>query len=193
MLRGSSDLVLLAVGANEALARDASGSAGSFGLHMRPSGADFDALVARAARVAGCEDQARAAELWQTASALSLRCRTPSTHVLTRRAFTLLANDPELGRGTLAKYAQCHPTELSRHFHRDVGITLVRYRTRLRLLSLMRTMDTGANNLVRAALSAGFGSYSQCHRAFVAELGCSPSAFFSGDLRRGMESRFEPA
>lgn len=194
MLHGSSDLVLLAVGAKQAFGTATPSE--RFGscppLLVRPSKLDFESLVARAEKVAGCADEARATELWHLASALAVRCRTAPTHVATRRALTLIANDLELRRGALAKYAQCHPTELSRHFHRDTGVTLVRYRTRLRLLALIRLMDAGAGNLARAALLAGFGSYSQCHRVFSAELGCSPRDFFAGELRTAMESRFEP-
>jgi AraC-like DNA-binding protein len=119
-------------------------------------------------------------------------CRRRSLHVLTRRALNILATELDLGRAALAKQLRCHPTELSRHFHSDMGVTLVRYRTRLRLLSFIREVDVTARNFVDAALLAGFGSYSQCHRAFGAELGCSPSEFFQGAVREAMENRFTP-
>ncbi len=191
MLQSSSDLVLFAVGAKQALGADTARVHSA--LQARPRERDFAALAVRAEALAGCADGARAAELWHMACALALRYPASPTHVLTRRALALVRDDLELGRAALAKHAQCHPTELSRHFHRDVGVTLVRYRTRLRLMSLIRSMDAGAGNLVRAALLAGFGSYSQFHRAFRAELSCSPREFFSGNLRLEMENYFEPA
>lgn len=196
MLHGSSELVLLAVGAQRDLVCAGSDARCSTTapLHVRPRAHDFQALVTYAEKVAGCADESRAAELWQMAAALAARSDsypTGATHVLTRRALALLADDRESSRSALAKRAQCHPSELSRHFHHDLGVTLVRYRTRLRILSLIGRIDGGDRNLARSATVAGFGSYSQCHRAFALELGCSPSEFF-GDLRTGMEHRFEP-
>lgn len=199
MLHGSAELVLLAVGTNAELLSHGAGTRGSSmpPLHVRPRRHDFDALVRRAQSIAGCADEARAVELWEMAEALASHsdsCRSSGghSHVLTRRALELVAGDVELSRGALARYARCHPTEMSRHFHRDVGVTLVRYRTRLRILTLIRQIDAGEHNLARAAQLAGFGSYSQCHRAFAQELGHAPSEFFFGSLRATMEQRFEP-
>lgn len=196
MLHGSSDLVLLAVGGKLPLVSQTSSAPWSSvaPLHVRPRGPDFEALLARAEKVAGCADEARSAELWQMAIALaapSQSCSERAPHVLTRRTLALIADDLELTRSALAKHARAHPTDISRHFHHDIGVTLVRYRTRLRILSLIDRVDAGDSNLARSALRAGFGSYSQCHRAFTLELGCPPREFFS-TLRAGMEQRFEP-
>jgi len=38
-----------------------------------------------------------------------------------------------------------------------------------------------------AASDAGFGSYSQCHRAFHAEFGCAPTTFFRSEIRERMQ------
>ena len=195
LLHGSSELVLLSVGADLGLVSQGSGKRWSniAPLHVRPRSSDFDVLVARAEQVAGCADESRAAELWQMAGSLAdpaEPCR--ATHVVTRRALALLTRDLELSRSQLARSVHCHPTEMSRHFHQDVGVTLVRYRTRLRILSLIRQVDARDRNLARSAVLAGFGSYSQCHRAFAVELGCSPSEFFFGSYRAGMEQLFEP-
>ena len=69
---------------------------------------------------------------------------------------------------------------------------MVTYRTRLRLLRFVALVDSGRHNLLAAALAAGFGSYSQCHRAFRRTFGCMPRAFFGGGLRRDMEDVFAP-
>jgi AraC-like DNA-binding protein len=53
-------------------------------------------------------------------------------------------------------------------------------------------VDHGANNLLSASLAAGFGSYSQCHRAFRRELGCSPRDFFDSGLRTMMRDMIAP-
>jgi AraC-like DNA-binding protein len=57
---------------------------------------------------------------------------------------------------------------------------------------MIRSIDEGEYNLNTAASAAGFGSYSQCHRMFQAELGCSPRAFFGSTLRDHMQRAYEP-
>jgi AraC-like DNA-binding protein len=79
---------------------------------------------------------------------------------------------------------------VSRYFHRDVGVTLVQYRTRARLLRLIELFDAGERNLKELARRVGFGSYSQCHRAFQAELGCAPSEFFASGVRDAMQQAY---
>jgi transcriptional regulator GlxA family with amidase domain len=74
-----------------------------------------------------------------------------------------------------------------------MGITLVRYRTRLKLLHFIALVDSGRAQLMSAASLAGFGSYSQCHRTFQAELGCSARQFFFSDLRDGMQRAYTDA
>ena len=101
-----------------------------------------------------------------------------------------MRSSPELALTDLAAALRAHPTEISRHFHRDMGITLVRYRTRLRLLQLIRLVDSNAEDLMTGARVAGFGSYSQCHRTFQTELGCSPRQFFSSGFRDGMQRAY---
>jgi AraC-like DNA-binding protein len=122
-------------------------------------------------------------DLWREAHAL--RAVSTSLHPLTRRALDALTVEPELGRDDLAARTRSCPSEVSRHFHRDIGLTLTEYRTRIRLLRFIHGVDAGAS-LTRAAFDAGFGSYSQCHRAFTQTLGHSPRAFFRRDLRSHM-------
>lgn len=123
-------------------------------------------------------------ELWREAHAL--RSSTPEKHALTRRALLSLMAEPELACADVARLARGHPSEVSRHFHADMRLTLTAYRTRLRLLRFVEAVDGGATSLLSAALDAGFGSYSQCHRAFHAALGCTPRAFFGSALRKQM-------
>ena len=193
LLDASPDLYLYAIGLEPTY------SAGVLGvacepvapLHVRLAADEVDRLLDRAAAIVdlpGAEQLA--AELWQRVHWLGRRAvdragRRP--HVLTRRVLQLMSSTPELGLDALADELRTHPSEVSRHFHRDVGMTLVRYRTRLRLLQLIRLVDTGQHDLMSAAGAAGFGSYSQCHRAFRAELGCAPRGFFFSDLRERMQ------
>lgn len=132
-------------------------------------------------------------ELWLRALAARREAAVsgPSLHVLTCRALRALTHHPELDRNALAELGRTGPTEIGRHFRRDVGLTLVRYRTRVRLLHFIRRMDLGATELLPAALDAGFGSYSQLCRTFRADVGASPRTFFAG-ARRQLEEVFEP-
>jgi AraC-like DNA-binding protein len=124
-------------------------------------------------------------DLWREAH--TFRLTTLDKHALTSRAIVSLMERPELRRDEVALEARGHPTDVSRHFHRDVGLTLTEYRTRLRLLRFINHADTRGMSLLSAAFAAGFGSYSQCHRAFQETLGCSPRQFFRTDLRARME------
>ena len=124
-------------------------------------------------------------DLWRDAH--TFRLTTVDKHALTSRAIVSLLERPELRRDDVALAARGHPSDVSRYFHKDVGLTLTEYRTRLRLLRFIHIADAGGMNLMSAALDAGFGSYSQCHRAFQETLGCSPRRFFGTDLRTRME------
>jgi AraC-like DNA-binding protein len=132
----------------------------------------------------------RVGDLWRKAHAL--RRAADSMHVVTRRTMLSLYQRPELGRSELAQRVRVYPTEISRYFHDDMGVTLSGFRSRLRLLRFIRSVDAGAPNLLAAALGAGFGSYSQCHRVFQQTLGCNPRSFFETSLRDQMENRFAP-
>ena len=132
--------------------------------------------------------EARVGDLWREAHA----CRTtsPSVHAVTRRTMLSLRRSTELTRDDVARMVGAHPSELSRHFHKDMGLTLTGYRTRLRLLRFIQAVDDGADNWLAAALDAGFGSYSQCHRSFQQVLGCMPRAFFGTATRVEMQDAF---
>ena len=69
-------------------------------------------------------------------------------------------------------------------------MTFVRYRARQRMLQLIRLVDAG-RDLTSAASEAGFGSYSQCHRVFHAELGCAPKSFFYSGRREEMQRIYD--
>jgi len=113
-----------------------------------------------------------------------------ATHVLTRQTLQLLNQGSDLALTALAERLRAHPAEVSRHFHRDMGIPLVRYRMRLKLLQFIELVDSQDTELMAAAALAGFGSYSQCHRAFQAELSCSPREYFAAGLRSDMQRAY---
>lgn len=198
LLEASPDLYLFAIGLSstysaEVLSTDRHSAA--VPAHVRLPATELKALIARAGDIVeqvGVEP--RAAELWEHAAWLRRRHARlgGAQHVFTRRALEVLAEEPGLERDALAKAVRGSPFALSRYFHRDTGMTLVQYRTRLRLLRLIRSFDQGERELKRAAGAAGFGSYSQCHRVFQAELGCSPRAFFGAGVREQMQRAYEP-
>jgi AraC-like DNA-binding protein len=70
-------------------------------------------------------------------------------------------------------------------------MTFVRYRTRLRLLRFLELEKEQRGTWTDAAIASGFGSYSQFHRAFQAELGCSPRDFLRAGVSEQMQLVYE--
>lgn len=197
LLEASPDLYLYAIGLDARHSAHVLGARAEVTapLHVRLDPAELEHVEDRAAAIVDRSDADQlCAELWQRVHWLARRSldrASHRTHVLTRRALELTQANPELGLEALAKTLRTQPSEVSRHFHRDVGTTLVRYRTRVRLLELIRLVDAGRHDLMSAASAAGFGSYSQCHRVFQAELGCAPSGFFAAGVRERMQRTYE--
>ena len=191
LLDRSSDLYLYAIGLSSGFSAEVLSGEPPLPAHVKLSDAELATVVTKAADIVdrpGTEQLG--AELWQRIHALSRQAAASGArapHVLTRRVLQLLATAPELGLEAMARSLRAHPTELSRHFHRDMGMTLVRYRSRCRVLRFIELASSGQEQLLAAAGAAGFGSYSQCHRAFQAELGCAPSQYFKSGLRESMQ------
>jgi len=129
-------------------------------------------------------------DLWREAH--GWRARASDQHPLTVRALSSLLGRPDLKRGELARLIRGNESEVSRYFHRDLGLTLVAYRTRLRLMRFIQLIEAGGANFLAAAFEAGFGSYSQCHRAFQQAFGCTPRVFFGAGVNEEMKARFAP-
>lgn len=193
LLNGSPDLYLYAIGLEPTYSADVLGFRRGtvVPLHVRLGPNELAPVLARAAAVverSGAEQLT--GELWDRVHWLGFRSLERAhhrTHVLTRRALQLMATAPELGLDALAGYLRAQPSQISRRFHRDLGTPLVRHRTRLRLLRFIRLVDSGKENLMSAANAVGFGSYSQCHRAFHSEIGCGPRQFFFWGMRERMQ------
>lgn len=191
LLEASPDLYLYAVGLASGFSAEVLSGEPPVPTHVKLGDAELATVVSKAADIVdrpGSEQLG--AELWQRIHEISRQAaardgRAP--HVLTRRALQLLAASPELGLESLSRLLRAHPTEVSRHFHRDMGMTFVRYRTRCRVLRFIELAGSGQEQLLAAASAAGFGSYSQCHRAFQAELGCAPSLYLRSGLRESMQ------
>jgi AraC-like DNA-binding protein/mannose-6-phosphate isomerase-like protein (cupin superfamily) len=199
LLQASPDLYLFAIGmepslSSEVLRAEANDVMLPTRLRLAPD--DFRSLVSRAAAIVDRDGvEQPCAELWEQAHWLAGRVPSQSPkamHVLTRRALSAVHRAPELDLQSLSNRLRTADSEISRYFHRDVGMTFVNYRTRLRLLRLIGLMDRGGTTLALAAQASGFGSYSQCHRIFQAELGCSPRGFFHAGLRAQMQQAYDP-
>jgi AraC-like DNA-binding protein len=198
MLEASPDLELFVIGLAPELCARVLGSDGAavYGGATRVTLDEAALARLRAHCSAPLASDAGAAEghvgaFWQEAN--RLRLTVPSDkHTLTARALRSLIERPHLRRDDVASAARGYPSEVSRYFHRDLGLTLTEYRTRLRLIRFMHGVVVQRMSLLRAALEAGFGSYSQCHRVFQHTLGCTPRNYFQPQIRARMEDAFLP-
>jgi AraC-like DNA-binding protein len=198
LLEDSPDFDLFVIGVTPALservlgAGSTSAGGGAARLRLAPERlARFQVLCA--APVQGRESsvvERHIGDFWREAH--DLRVSAPDMHALTRRVLMSLLERPELRRAEVAHLVRGTPSEVSRYFHRDVGLTLTKYRTRLRLLRFIEAADEGAPSLLSAAGDAGFGSYSQCHRAFHRTFGCTPRVFFGSGVRHRMRDAYSP-
>lgn len=134
--------------------------------------------------------ESRVGELWRTVH--GFRQQAAKVHTLTRRSISSLIDSPELSRDEVALRACASPSEVSRQFRRDMGIPLTPFRTRLRLLRFVALVDSGDHTLLSAAIEAGFGSYSQCHRVFQATMACSPRDYFATSIRQVIDQAVAP-
>jgi AraC-like DNA-binding protein len=76
----------------------------------------------------------------------------------------------------LAGAAGCSPYHLCRVFRREVGMTIHRYRSRLRLRAALEAVAGGARDLTGLALDLGFSDHSHFTNSFRREFGLPPSA-----------------
>jgi AraC-like DNA-binding protein len=199
LLDATPDLDLYVIGvtptfSERVLAGRASGVLGGAARRRLDPSTLASVRTAHAVQTAGGDAAAierHVGDLWREAHGLG--ARVPHHHPLTARALSSLIGRPDLTRGELARLVHGNASEVSRYFHRDLGLTLVAYRTRLRLVRFIQLVEAGDRSFLTAAIDAGFGSYSQCHRAFQQAFGCAPRAFFGTGLGEEMKGRFAPA
>jgi AraC-like DNA-binding protein len=198
LLEATSDLDLYVIGVTAAFServlaeRGAPGLAGAARLRLgQDKLASLRAACAfETSGVDAATVERHLGDLWRQAH--GWRSRHLDRHPLTARALTSLLDRPDLKRGELARLINGNASEVSRYFHRDLGLTLVAYRTRLRLLRFIQRVEGQRDSFLAAAIDAGFGSYSQCHRAFQQAFGCTPRVFFGTGLSREMKARLAP-
>jgi AraC-like DNA-binding protein/uncharacterized protein YjlB len=198
LLEASPDFDLYVIGMTPELSEQVLGqglcaaTGGAARLRLDPASLHRFAAICAAPVMGGAAGDVdrHVGELWRAAHAL--RLSAPNMHTLTRRTLTSLLERPDLRRAEVAELVRANPSEISRHFHQDVGLTLTTYRTRLRVLRLIGLVDAGAKNLLAASSEAGFGSYSQCHRVFQRLFGCPPRTFFGTAVRSEMGDVYSP-
>ena len=88
----------------------------------------------------------------------------------------LLAERTDLGLHDLAREAEVSAYHLSRTFRRVTGLTLSRYRIRLRLRRAMQRLAAGDGDLAGLAAELGFADQAHLTRALRAETGTTPAA-----------------
>ncbi len=101
-----------------------------------------------------------------------------AAHPAVVRAAQLLRIDPSVRLDGVARQAGLSSDRLGRLFRQHTGLTLVDYRTRLRLEQACAGWSPGAD-LLALALQAGFGSYSAFNRAFHRRYGRAPRDFMA--------------
>ncbi len=102
-----------------------------------------------------------------------------AVHPAVDRAAAVIEDDPGASLAWVAAKSGTSLSHLARVFRAGTGMSLGHYRRRVRLKVADRAVADGAN-LLGAALAAGFGSYTQFYRCFVAERGVSPRDHYRG-------------
>lgn len=80
----------------------------------------------------------------------------------------------DLSTQSLARRSGVSPSRLAHLFQSELGVTPLQYRNFIRLQHFIQSHDRRAPNLLRRALTSGFGSYAQFHRVFHQVCGTPP-------------------
>jgi AraC-like DNA-binding protein len=109
-----------------------------------------------------------------------------SLHPAVGRALKLLSEAQWEGNlSSLAKACGSSEAHLSRTFHRQVGVSLSRYRNTLRLSRFWdKYRGPEQTTMADAVYAAGFGSYSQFYKIFVQTYGHGPRASMANSSDR---------
>jgi AraC-like DNA-binding protein len=100
---------------------------------------------------------------------------TPPVVAAAREA--ILADDPSAcSLFALAAALGVSPYQLSRRFSASVGMSLTRYRNRVRVSRALSRLDGGERDLAGLAADLGFADQAHLTRAVKAMVGCTPGA-----------------
>ncbi|MGO1973578.1 MAG: helix-turn-helix domain-containing protein [Propionibacteriaceae bacterium] len=100
----------------------------------------------------------------------------PGRHDLADRAReAILADEPtSASLINLARALETSPSHLSRTFRYHAGMSLSRYRNRVRVSRALQCLDDGAVDLAHLAITLGFSDQAHFTRTIRRELGCTP-------------------
>jgi len=101
----------------------------------------------------------------------------------------LLFEEPGLERSALCHMLDVSEGHLSRCFQRELGISFLEQRARVRVARFVTSVTRDDSNYLEAALASGFGSYSQLHRVFTRVVQASPRSYFSVEARNVRANR----
>jgi len=115
---------------------------------------------------------------WRSQGAGQIQGDVVTLHPAVHRAIKLLSEgDWDENFAQLARACGVSEAHLSRTFHRQIGVSLTRYRNSLRLSRFWEEYRQPAQkNLTEAVYAAGFGSYAQFYKVFVQAYGHGPRA-----------------
>jgi len=102
-----------------------------------------------------------------------------------QRVVNAVNHDPLVSARVLAREMSISAGHLTRLFRTEMGMSLVEYRNRLRIQRFFGLVEKGGDNLLAAALAAGFGSYAQFHRVFRRVVGTTPREYIVGQRSSG--------
>jgi AraC-like DNA-binding protein len=89
----------------------------------------------------------------------------------------ILAGHPAAERlFSLADHLGVSPFRLSRAFAREVGVSVTRYRNRVRVGRAMERLEQGEQSLARLAADLGFADQAHLTRTVREHVGCTPAA-----------------
>ncbi|MGC7098734.1 helix-turn-helix domain-containing protein [Amycolatopsis lurida] len=99
----------------------------------------------------------------------------PGRHELADRAReAVLADEDGTGLVALARRLETSPSHLSRTFRHHVGMTVSRYRNRVRISRALQRIDAGETDLAGLAFALGFSDQAHFTRTMRRELGHTP-------------------
>ncbi|OBF63279.1 hypothetical protein A5787_15530 [Mycobacterium sp. 852002-50816_SCH5313054-b] len=109
----------------------------------------------------------------------------PSDARLVRRARAAIHDDHPAARGLfpLAELLDASPYRLSRAFPRELGVTLTRYRNRVRVGRALERLQADTSTLADIAAALGFADQAHLTRVVRAQVGHTPKA-----LRRALRT-----
>jgi AraC-like DNA-binding protein len=110
---------------------------------------------------------------------------------LVELACNLMVAQPSIARPALCRALDVSTGFLSRCFQRELGLALQDQRAHIRVALFVTRVVRDRQGFLRAALDAGFGSYSQLHRVFVRVAGVTPREYFGGG--RNVRAEMKPA